>query len=495
MNIAQLHERVKNLSDGQLAEVSQGKDTTASLALMELNERNDIRESAQAQMMKPPTIAEQERAKSGIGMPPIDPRMIPQNILAGVGNPNMMPMPQPRDSGVSQLPAPVMMADGGLVRLANGGTPFSEQNFLQRLGGFANPFREDFGTDFRVGRDEYITKALDELDEGGLYELATGTGLDTLDRGAIATGIGGLGIKGLASVLKAAKKAGLSKKAMDQIRKLYTKPKEIKGDGFVLGKGTKTTTERIKGKRGTKTRTRKEDLRKERELDPGRAVISGYLGLKGIDALLGDDDSSKTPAKTDKPSSDAVFDKFKAGIDKLSEQQASSKKEPSSKKASTGGLADLAIQTGLRFAAGETLPKAILEGSEFIAGQKEKAADRKLKKDALALEKRGQDLVLQAAGLKAGLNQNQLANLKIKVEDKFGDQIDRDVALLVAEQEKGLPFFRTKVTNEQKKRLRKALLDQKVQEILLSNTGGLANIGGNQIDLNVLNRLIADKQS
>ena len=74
MNIAQLHERVKNLSDGQLAEISQGKDTTASLALMELNERNDIRESAQAQMMKPPTIAEQERAKSGIGMPPIDPR-------------------------------------------------------------------------------------------------------------------------------------------------------------------------------------------------------------------------------------------------------------------------------------------------------------------------------------------------------------------------------------------------------------------------------------
>ena len=64
--------------------------------------------------------------------------------------------------------------------------------------------------------------------------------------------------------------------------------------------------------------------------------------------------------------------KFKAGIDKLSEQQSTPKKEPRSKKASTGGIADLAIQTGLRFAAGETLPKAILEGSEFIAGQKEK---------------------------------------------------------------------------------------------------------------------------
>ena len=93
-----------------------------------------------------------------------------------------------------------------------------------------------------------------------------------------------------------------------------------------------------------------------------------------------------------------------------------------------------------------------------------------------------------------GLNQNQLANLKIKVEDKFGDQIDRDVARLVAEQEEGFFNF-TKVTNEQKKRLRKALLDQKLQEILLSNTGGLSTIGGNQIDLNVLNRLIADKQS
>ena len=417
-----------------------------------------------------------------------------------------MPMPQPRDSGVSQLPAPVMMADGGLVELANGGipegfdiplstpelnlelpedyVPFDQRGFLRNIGGFLT--QRDLGRDIGVGGAEYLNQ---------LREDPFGATIDTIDRGALLTGGGGLGIKGLTSALKAARKAGLSKKAMKQIEKLYTKPKEIKGDGFVLGKGTKTTTERIKGQRGTKTRTRKEDLRKEREFDPGRAIISGYLGGKGIGALLGRDDPSKTPVKTDEPSSDAVFDKFKAGIDKLSKQQAPSKKEPSSKKASTGGLADLAIQTGLRFAAGETLPKAILEGSEFIAGQKEKAADRKLKKDALALEKRGQDLVLQAAGLKAGLNQNQLANLKIKVEDKFGDQIDRDVALLVAEQEKGLPFFRTKVTNEQKKRLRKALLDQKVQEILLSNTGGLANIGGNQIDLNVLNRLIADKQS
>ena len=140
MNIAQLHERIKNLSDNQLAQMSQGEDTAASLALMVLNERNDIREESQAQKPKPPTIAEQERAKSGIGMPPVDPRMIPQNILAGVGNPNMMPMPQSRDSGVSQLPAPVMMADGGLVKLADGGQVISLQS-----GGYPFPTDQTVG--------------------------------------------------------------------------------------------------------------------------------------------------------------------------------------------------------------------------------------------------------------------------------------------------------------------------------------------------------------
>jgi hypothetical protein len=140
MNIAQLHERIKNLSDNQLAQMSQGEDTAASLALMVLNERNDIREESQAQKPKPPTIAEQERAKSGIGMPPVDPRMIPQNILAGVGNPNMMPMPQSRDSGVSQLPAPVMMADGGLVKLADGGQVIPLQS-----GGYPFPTDQTVG--------------------------------------------------------------------------------------------------------------------------------------------------------------------------------------------------------------------------------------------------------------------------------------------------------------------------------------------------------------
>ena len=140
MNIAQLHERIKNLSDNQLAQMSQGEDTAASLALMVLNERNDIREESQAQKPKPPTIAEQERAKSGIGMPPVDPRMIPQNILAGVGNPNIMPMPQSRDSGVSQLPAPVMMADGGLVKLADGGQVIPLQS-----GGYPFPTDQTVG--------------------------------------------------------------------------------------------------------------------------------------------------------------------------------------------------------------------------------------------------------------------------------------------------------------------------------------------------------------
>ena len=479
MNIAQLHERIKNLSDNQLAQMSKGEDTAASLALMVLNERNDIREESQAQKPKPPTIAEQERAKSGIGMPPVDPRMIPQNILAGVGNPNMMPMPQPRDSGVSQLPAPVMMADGGLVRLVDGGTP--EENF-DNLGFFADQ------TYF--GEDGLIFDTTDPVD----YAIAGAGAIPGL--GAI--GAAGKGIYNLAT--RAPKLFQKYKKARDKFDKKIAKkfaenPElELKRTfpglyddlGRNIGTGVKPTARFSRFNplsRYAKPGTLRKDLT--------RGTAGAGIGF-GLGSIASGDDPSKKP---DKPSSDAIFDKFRGAIDKLSEQQSTPKKEPSSKKASTGGLADLAIQTGLRFAAGETLPKAILQGSEFIAGQKEKAADRKLKKDALELEKRGQDLVLQAAGLKAGLNQNQLSNLKLKVEKEYGDQIDSDVARLVAEQEKGLPFFRTKVTNEQKKRLRKALFDQKVQEILLSNTGGLANIGGNQIDLNVLNRLIADKQS
>tara|TARA_R100001443_G_scaffold109972_1_gene121630 strand:+ start:60 stop:1463 length:1404 start_codon:yes stop_codon:yes gene_type:complete len=240
MNIAQLHERVKNLSDRQLVGLSQRGDTTASLALMELNNRNDIREKTTGEMGKAPTIAEQERAKviQGIGTPPIDPSMISPQMVQGVGNPTIIPQPISRDTGVSQLPAPVMeAAGGGLVALANGGQviPFQNEGLVapegyeyspSRYEGIKEYFRGPNPLDFLMTPESYLDMGQYAIDNPG----------EVLGAGAKA----GLGVLGLG-------KFKFAKKAYDKAKKLKDKlkfdPKDLyskKIPGFFLGKNPRT---------------------------------------------------------------------------------------------------------------------------------------------------------------------------------------------------------------------------------------------------------------
>ena len=354
----------------ELEQIINEQGPLSSIALIELQERR--KEQAMQQKPVQGTVAQRvvddmnaQKQAQMMGIAQMQPQINPDEI-----SPEMI--------NALGRPKPTMMANGGLIGLANGGTPFSEQNFLQRLGGFANPFREDFGTDFTVGRDEYITKALDELEQGGLkgaYEFGKGTVLDTLDKGALFTGGAGLGVKGLASVLKAAKKSGLGKKAMKQIEKLYTK--ESGGAKVLREKGFYPGTKAL-----------------PRQFDPVRATISGYVGGKTAAALLGeDDDPSKKPTKTDKP-------------DKGSPKGGPSKDDPlKGDPSKEGGKGSKGLGLGLSSSLNPLL--TILAGDAIRRGEPTEAQNLlktgqaiQASKDARALDQEKLDIAREELGIK-----------------------------------------------------------------------------------------------
>jgi hypothetical protein len=237
MNTAQqkqLYSQIKNLSDEQLANLLQQNDPHKSpMALGEINYRNDVRAAKAMQMNKPPTVAEQQLAKAGIGaggMPNAE--AISPMAANGVGAlPDQM-APFARDNtGIlrAETPMTMMAAGGGLVALAEGGqvipfqneglvpyyeqedyVPYSEQSGLQRFGRF---FAGDDSDLVGVGLPEF-------LGGEGLIQGDIGVGVRDFasDPINLLYGLGGAGA-GLRYSLKAAQKAGLGKKAMEQIRK------------------------------------------------------------------------------------------------------------------------------------------------------------------------------------------------------------------------------------------------------------------------------------
>ena len=140
--IAEIHEDLLSMPHTpqgiqKLQEYAQGDypDPIPTLAGMVINNRNSILDASK----QPPTstVAQQnyEQAMASVQAPqgpqvagigggggmPIDPNMISGQTARGIGNPDMMPRPQPRGSGVAQLPARQMVAGGGLISLAGGG--------------------------------------------------------------------------------------------------------------------------------------------------------------------------------------------------------------------------------------------------------------------------------------------------------------------------------------------------------------------------------------
>ena len=120
-NIAQIHSKLDKMPDSYLSELVQNKSPFATVAAMVL----DTRQGMAQKMTEPPTSTVADKVAAQTGLPSV---AQPQNnqdprLMAGVGN---MPI-TPRDSvdtpmtGVAQLPAKQMMADGGIVGYQKGG--------------------------------------------------------------------------------------------------------------------------------------------------------------------------------------------------------------------------------------------------------------------------------------------------------------------------------------------------------------------------------------
>ena len=214
----QLYNQIKNLSDEQLANLLQQNDPhKSSMALGEINYRNDVRAAKAMQMDKPPTVAEQQLAKAGIGaggMPNAE--AISPMAANGVGAlPDQM-APFARDNtGIlgAETPMTMMAAGGGLVALADGGlpedyVPFSERSGLQQFGGFF------------AGDDSNI---LGDIGYGARDALSDPTNL-LLVGGGVGLGARGIyqGGKALRRMLKA-KYPHLERRALDQLQDLYSK--------------------------------------------------------------------------------------------------------------------------------------------------------------------------------------------------------------------------------------------------------------------------------
>jgi len=427
MNIAQLHERVKNLSDGQLANLSQRGDMTASLALAELNTRNDMREASAMQMGKAPTIAEQERAKAmqGIGAPPIDPSMVTPEMLAGIGNPAMMPQSQPVGAGVGQLEAPMMIAGGGLVALANGGQviPFKDEGLVQP---------EEFDTLGFLGDQTYFGEDWLVFDTTNPVDYALGGAAAIPALGAL-----GAGTKGLYNLAtKAPKLYKKYKKARDKFDKKVAEKFKKRPDASIeldpIPRFGKYNPLRRYAKEGK--------LRKDVLYTGGAAALGKQVGdvMTAPDVKLSEID--------EKPLSKEEFREafpktvYERGVGDPSKKPP--KAPPAVEKGGLaslfGGLSPAAAQAlivgGLNYAQtgqiGDAATKGVTAG---IAVEKQKT-DTRYRDEMLKLTKEQQDLVYKAAMAKSGLTKDKA----LKEEREYKDDNRSDARVQAAEELKAI---------------------------------------------------------
>jgi hypothetical protein len=121
-NIAQIHSKLNRMPDAYLSQLVQDGSPFATVATMVLDTRQGMAQSA----IEPPTSTVAEKITSQVnGLPSVAPQQNNQDprLMEGVGG---MALTERNSadtpiSGIAQLPAQQMMADGGIVGYAKGG--------------------------------------------------------------------------------------------------------------------------------------------------------------------------------------------------------------------------------------------------------------------------------------------------------------------------------------------------------------------------------------
>jgi hypothetical protein len=221
-NIAQMHAMLDKMPDSYLTQLVESKDPRATLALMVMGTRQEARKK----ITETPTSSVAEKVTSEVnGLPSVAPQQNNQDprLMAGMGGMNANPVAERNSvdtpmTGVAQLPAQQMMADGGIVGYAKGGE--------------TEP-AEFFGDD---------SDKLQWIKENP--GLAASYGLLAVP----GFGVAGAGLRGLGSVAKS-----LGPKIAKGAKELFTRPGERKLAGFQAYKeGPRTLRKgRIAGTLGT----------------------------------------------------------------------------------------------------------------------------------------------------------------------------------------------------------------------------------------------------
>ncbi len=155
----EVYSYIQKLSDEQLAQLIQQnpQSTEATLALGQINSRNEFRQRAQGQQASMPTVRE------GVLSLPTNQDNSDPRLMRGMGSME----PRPRDSmdtpmsGVAQLPSQAMMAEGGVVGYANGDLVTGGRNTVR------TPVEQDY--DLEV--DDFESDGLNE-EQGMLSQAA-----------------------------------------------------------------------------------------------------------------------------------------------------------------------------------------------------------------------------------------------------------------------------------------------------------------------------------
>lgn len=238
-NIAQMHAMLDKMPDSYLTQLVESKDPRATLALMVMGTRQEARKK----ITEAPTSSVADKVAAQTGLPSVAPQQNNQDprLMAGMGGMNTNPVAERNSvdtpmTGVAQLPAEQMMADGGIVGYAEGGE--------------TEP-AEFFGDD---------SDKLQWIKENP--GLAASYGLLAVP----GFGVAGAGLRGLGSAAKY-----LGPKIASGAKKLFTRP----------GKQVRSADLSMLPTMG------KESLRKGR--------IAGTLGTAGlIGSGLGDDEAPAT---------------------------------------------------------------------------------------------------------------------------------------------------------------------------------------------------------
>ena len=124
-NIAQIHSKLDKMPDAYLTQLVENQDPKATVALMVLGTRQN---AAKTMAEEPATTVAQQTVAETRGLPSVAPQQNNQDprLMAGMGGMNANPVAERASmdtpiSGIAQLPAQQMMADGGIVGFADRG--------------------------------------------------------------------------------------------------------------------------------------------------------------------------------------------------------------------------------------------------------------------------------------------------------------------------------------------------------------------------------------